>query len=111
MGNFVQASVSGIPLVLVVMGLVEYFKRLGVKANALLVVSMVIGLVLGGGYQVATLTVPLATFAVWFGIVLYGLALGLVASGIYDVADTMLGKLAPPPISAETVATLQPPAK
>lgn len=74
--------VNGVPLVLVVLGLVEWLKRVGVTGRASLAASLVIGLVLGVGYQVST-AMP-AGFGEWFAAVVFGLALGLVASGIYD---------------------------
>ena len=51
LNEFAKASVNGIPLILVVIGLVEYAKRLGAQDRGLLVVSMGTGLVLGAGYQ------------------------------------------------------------
>ena len=74
--------VNGIPLILVVMGLVELTKFLGAGGKLLLALSMGIGCVLGVLYQMS-IAIPVG-FAGWFGVVIYGLALGLVASGIYD---------------------------
>ena len=87
--NF-DAIVAGLPLVLVVIGLVEWFKQLGVQGNALRYVSMAIGLVIGIGYQLS-LGMP-TDYAGWFGAAVYGLALGLVASGIYDAASDIVHK-------------------
>jgi hypothetical protein len=81
---FAEVSVAGIPLLFVVMGLVEYIKKFGVQGQALQGASMGIGLLFGVGYQVSAAGVP-ADFAGWFAVGVYGLALGLVASGIYDV--------------------------
>jgi len=88
--NFNDAIVAGLPLVLVVIGLVEWFKQLGVQGNVLRYVSMAIGLVIGIAYQIS-LGLP-ADFAGWFGAAVYGLALGLVASGIYDAASDIVHK-------------------
>lgn len=74
--------INGVPLVAVIIGLVEWFKRFGLGGNAILVVSMLTGVLLGGMYQYAIN--PPANFAGWLGLVVYGLMLGLVASGIYD---------------------------
>lgn len=82
--DFSNALVAGIPLVLVVIGLVEWSKRLGVSGKPLMVLSMLIGVVLGVLYQFSQQ--PLEGFSAWFGAVVYGLGLGLVASGIYDAA-------------------------
>lgn len=74
--------VNGIPLIFVVMGLVEFVKAFGVQGNALTVTSFGIGLALGLAYQIS-LGMP-AGFAGWFGAAIFGLALGLVASKVYD---------------------------
>ena len=74
--------VNGIPLIFVVMGLVELVKAFGVQGKALTAVSFGIGLALGLLYQVS-LGVP-AGFSGWFGAAVFGLALGLVASKVYD---------------------------
>lgn len=86
-----DAIVAGLPLVLVVVGLVEWFKQLGIQGNALRYISLTIGLVFGVGYQLS-LAIP-TDFAGWFGAVVYGLGLGLVASGIYDAAADIVSKL------------------
>jgi len=86
-----DAIVAGLPLVLVVIGLVEWFKQLGVQGNALRYVSMAIGLVIGIAYQIS-LGLP-ADFAGWFAACIYGLGLGLVASGIYDAAADIVKKV------------------
>lgn len=83
MDNFATVSVLGIPLIFVVQGLVEYVKKLGLEGKVLLGVSLALGLVLGAGYQLAALGFP-TEFAGWFGVGLYGLGLGVVASGVYD---------------------------
>lgn len=75
--------VNGVPLVAVVLGLVEVSKRLGVEGRAAVAVSLGLGLVLGVGYQISV-AVPV-DFAGYFGAAVYGLALGLTASGLYDV--------------------------
>jgi len=45
---------------------------------------------LGLAYQVS-IAVPI-DFAGWFGAAVYGIGLGLVASGIYDVGKSILNK-------------------
>ena len=80
--DFSMYLVAGVPLVLVVLGLVEWVKGLGLQGNAVKVVSMLIGLLLGVGYQFS-LAVPIG-FSGWFSCVVFGISLGLVASGIYD---------------------------
>lgn len=74
--------VSGVPLIFVVMGLVELTKAFGASGKLLTGLSAFIGLVIGVLYQLS-LGVP-ATFAGWFGAGVYGLALGITASGVYN---------------------------
>lgn len=77
-----DAVVNGVPLLVVILGVVEFLKKLGVNGKASLAASMILGLALGILYQVS-LALP-ADLAGWLGAVIYGLALGLAASGLYD---------------------------
>lgn len=90
---FGDAAVSGVPLVAVVIGLVEWIRQMGVQGRALLVVSLLIGLALGGSYQLAQLGLPSgdfqAVFGGWLGVAVYGLGMGLTASGIVKVAKRL----------------------
>ena len=86
---FVNAGVAGVPLVFVVLGLVQWLKKLGVDDKGLIGASMAIGLLLGGGYQIATVGIPV-DIAGWFSTVVYGLGLGVVASGVYDAAERIV---------------------
>jgi hypothetical protein len=91
-----EAIVNGVPLIVIVVGLVEVSKRLGVKGKAAVAVSLGLGVVLGVGYQLS-LAVPV-DFAGYFGAAVYGLALGLSACGLYDVATRRsLEKAGQPP--------------
>ena len=74
--------VNGIPLIFVVMGLVELAKVFGASGKLLTGISVGIGLALGVLYQIS-LGVPV-DFAGWFGAAIYGLALGITASGVYN---------------------------
>jgi hypothetical protein len=89
--DFSEAAVNGIPLLFMVIGLVEYIKKFGISGDLLTASSMVIGLVLGVGYQISIVGSP-ASFADGFALIVYGLALGLVASGIYDTLKELLGQ-------------------
>lgn len=80
--DFQDAVVAGIPLIFVVMGLVEWVKRIGVSGWVLQALSMAFGMALGVLYRMS-LQMPV-DFMGWFGAIVYGLALGLVASGVYD---------------------------
>lgn len=83
-GIFENAVVAGVPLLLFVIGIVQYIKSFGFTGNAIKILSMVIGILLGIGYKLSTQ--PPVSFADWFAIVIFGIALGLTASGIYDAA-------------------------
>jgi len=88
--NFDQI-VNGVPLIFVVMGLVELVKAFGVQGKALTATSFAIGVALGVLYQVS-LGMPVG-FAGWFGSAIFALALGLVASKVYDaIGNAMLSK-------------------
>ncbi len=87
---FENATVAGVPLLLFVLALVQWVKSFGVSGNYAKAASMVIGLVLGIGYQL-TLAAPV-DFAGWFTTVVFGLALGLGASGVYEVANGSAAK-------------------
>lgn len=76
--------VAGIPLVAVVIGLVSWTKTLGLSGRMLTVTSMAIGIVLGVGYKLAA-GVPTDSGG-WFAAVVFGIMVGLIASGIYDAA-------------------------
>ena len=97
-----RAAVGGVPLLFVVLGLVEWVKMLRRKdgsqwidGNWLLLVSLVWGVVVGGGYMLAQGGPPVGdgVFAYWFTVIIYGLAMGLVASGLYNVAKGLVEKL------------------
>lgn len=93
------AMIKGVPLLLVIVGLVEYLKRLNVKGNPLLFASMGIGLLFGVGYMVTQTRPPEAdawlVYVYWFGNVVYGIGLGVVASGLFDVVKNVLRKPGP----------------
>lgn len=100
----IDQIVFGVPLVLAVIGLVEWMKRFGVSGHALNAASMAVGLVVGVGYQYSQ--APLVGFSAWFGACVYGVGLGLIASGIYDaVRDATAAR-----IIVATVNTDKPPA-
>lgn len=83
---FRNAVVAGIPLLALVIGLVQQIKGfvVGIKGK---VISLVVGLLLGGGYELSH-GIP-SDLAGWFGVVVFGLALGVVASGLYDANNSV----------------------
>ena len=85
--DYSSAMVSGVPLVLVVLGLVEWIKSFNITGNWLRIASLATGLVFGGGYMLMQ-GFP-ADFSGWFQVIVYGLGLGLVSSGVYDAAKSI----------------------
>jgi len=88
--DFGEFVINGVPLLFVVMGLVELIKDFGVQGKALTASSFAIGLIIGLLYQLS-LGMP-ADYAGWFGAAVFGLALGLVASKVYDAVASASGK-------------------
>ncbi len=86
--------VGSIPLTIVIFGLVEFSKSLGLSGKGLTILSLVLGLAFGVAYQISTAGVP-AGFAGWFTVVIFGLALGLVTSGFYDFANSRMPAIGP----------------
>jgi hypothetical protein len=92
MDVFNTLVIGGVPLMVVIFGLIEFSKSLGLAGKKLTVGSLLLGLVFGIAYQLATTGIP-ATFGSWFIVVVYGLALGLVTSGFYDFVDSRMPKV------------------
>jgi len=90
MGDIV---VNGINFLALVFGMVEFSKKLKIEGRALTVLSMVLGVIMGVGYQVAQMY---PEFGKWFGVAVFGLAVGLAASGIYDFANARFPKYTQP---------------
>jgi hypothetical protein len=84
--DYSQLLVGAVPLVVVVFGLVEFVKSLGLTGRWLTVTSLLLGLVFGIAYRVSADGVPVG-FGPWFTVVFFGIALGLIASGFYDFAN------------------------
>lgn len=77
---YAQVSVFLLPIV---MALVTLYGKFGVTGKWQLVASLVTGVVFGSGLMYFELT-P-ASAGEWVATALYGLLLGLTASGVYDV--------------------------
>ncbi len=89
--DFATLLVAGIPLILVVFALVDMVKSFGLKGHWLTVTSLLIGLALGICFKIADSGLPV-DFAGWFAVIIFGLALGLVASGFYKFVDSRVPK-------------------
>jgi Ca2+/Na+ antiporter len=94
LSEYFGAMVAGVPLVLVVIGLVEWFKRIGLEGRELLYVSMAVGFILGFAYMLAETRPPSGDWWVLyvyiFTCAVYALGLGVVASGLYDAVKAIL---------------------
>lgn len=81
----IEPVINNIALIPVVLGLVQFAKKLGVSGNMLTAISAVLGVAFGCLYQIGQLY-PEAQ--VWINVVVYGLAIGLSTSGLYDLSKT-----------------------
>ena len=89
--EFIKLAVpTAAALLPVVMALVTYWGKLGVTGNWQLVSSMATGLVLGG-FVMYIQTLPTDLIG-WSATGLFGLVLGLAASGVYEVGKDLLDK-------------------
>ena len=84
--DFTQLLSGAIPLLFVIFGLVEFIKSLGLSGRGLTIASVALGVCLGMLYRISEIGLPVG-FPAWFQVVIFGLALGLVASGFYDFAN------------------------
>ena len=85
--DFNGLVVNGVPIIAVIIGLVAFVKAMGIRGVvALRATSAGLGLLLGVGAQISETGVPV-DFAGWFGLIIYGLGLGVVASGLVDAAS------------------------
>lgn len=82
--DFSDAVINGIPLVLLIAGLVAFAKTMGLQGKALTILSAGLGLTFGAALQISQNGVP-ADFEAWLGLIVYGLGLGVVTSGMYDL--------------------------
>jgi hypothetical protein len=83
--------IGGIPIILIVFGLVEFIKIFGLKGKWLTLVSLLLGLLFGILYKLAIDPIP-HTFGGWFEIIVLGLAIGLTTSGVYDFLNVRFPK-------------------
>jgi hypothetical protein len=88
MQDFSSLLIGGIPLIAVIFGLVEFLKVFGLKGRMLTLFSLLLGVGFGILYKLS-LALPL-DFASWLAVIVFGLALGLTTSGIYDFLDNRL---------------------
>lgn len=88
--NEVFGEVSPVLVMAMVMGLVEFAKKVGVNGKGSMGLSMGLGVAFGVGYQVAEAGSSSGGLAAvspagWFGMAVFGLLMGLAVSGLYDL--------------------------
>lgn len=76
-------EIDGISVILLIVGLVELVKKFGIEGNKLTAISVFIGILVGIGFKLYAM-VPAA--APWIEVAVTGLAFGLAATGLYDLA-------------------------
>jgi len=91
--DFKDLAIAGVSLIPLVMGWVELSKKLGVKGNWSLVLSVLLGAVFAGLWQAMnTGLIPEAVIP-WIKVAIVALGGGLAASGLYDVAQRGVDKI------------------
>jgi hypothetical protein len=81
--------VGGIPLIVVIFGMVEFLKKFKVAGNALTISSLAIGVSLGVLYKASLEYTLVNKYFEW---AIFGLACGLAACGLFDFAKSFLKK-------------------
>ena len=76
--------VNPVTLALIVLGVVEFIKKLGVTGNKLMLVAMGVGVFFGLLYKFREFYLPAQPY---IDVAFFGLALGLGASGIYTFVN------------------------
>lgn len=82
-------EIVGISTVLLIAGIVELIKKMGVSGDILVLISVVIGVVFGvvfKAYDMYPAAQP------WIELAYFSLAFGLGASGLYDIANGLASK-------------------
>jgi hypothetical protein len=75
----------------VIIGIVAWFKSLGLQGNALSYAAFALGLAFGLCVRYAD--APMTDFPAWFVAVVFGLLCGLTATGIYKAGDGLAEKV------------------
>lgn len=88
--EFFKAGAENGPVVLaLVVGLTTFLGQFGIEGKWQKLAALILGVIFGGALQIAALALP-GDFSGWFGLVCYGLVMGLTASGAYDTAKKLL---------------------
>ena len=87
-----EFAIAGVAIIPMVLGLVEFAKKLGVNGNASLVLSIVLGFLFSGVvYAVQSGIIPDAAVP-YINLVVVALSGGLGAAGLYDLGKKWTAK-------------------
>src|SRR5512139_3444489 len=76
--------VNPVTLALIILGVVEYVKKLGITGNKLMFISMAVGIGFGIMYKARDMLLPAQAY---IDVAFFGIAAGLGASGIYSFVN------------------------
>jgi len=104
LAQFGAAAVNGVPLFLVVFVLIELMKRIkksdgsqAITGNGLLLASFGLGVLLGMGTILFYTRPPAGDwyegYVYWFAAVIYGIALGGIASVFFEVVKSLIERV------------------
>ena len=80
-GSISDIAIAGVPLIIFVVGLVEFIKKFNVQGKWLTVAAMVLGVVLMVFYQLGKIYPEVN---LWLTVVVTGIMIGATAAGLYD---------------------------
>jgi len=90
--GFLMAGAENAPIVvLVVIALTYLAGKFGLAGKAQLALAFCVGVLFGGGLQVAGQGMP-GTFGEWFWMIVYAIVLSMIPSLLYDQAKELLEK-------------------
>jgi len=74
-------ELAGVLVISLIVGLIEVFKRLGMDSKVAPLAAIALGLLIMAGNQAANIA---PTFRDWYNVILWGVAAGLMAVGLYS---------------------------
>ena len=88
--NFGELAIGGVNLILLVLGIVEAAKRLGIKDQGSFILALALGAAFGGlEMALASELVP-ATAVPWIVVAVRSLGGAVAATGLYDIGKKAL---------------------
>lgn len=92
MADFSQIAIGGVGMIVLIVGWVEAAKKLGLSGNWPLILSLILGTLLGGLWKAMQMQLIPAAAIPWIEVGVFGLGGGLAASGLYDLSKRLLLK-------------------